>query len=191
MSGVINFKAFAFIATLAFSAMAYADTYSPLDVTAALNQADHIRLVRILAAEFDAKASLECRYKYRSEVLQDFKGDAPVVFYSSESALVGSRYLLIGKLAPVCGRSTMAIEFPGSNPLVPLLPYGMDRPDAESWLALGAVELVFPPWVRLIYGPACHLPTSTGSLNPCLVPPPLVNFMDMKDLLNRVVKKRS
>lgn len=169
-----------------------ANTYASVDLLKAFTQVDHIRLVRIVSAEFDGAAPLECRYRYRTEVLVNLKGDAPLVFYLSESAVIGSRYLLMGNIGKTCGDGGASMTLPLASALHPVLPYGFDEPDERSWIAFGGTAYTFPSGIRQADGPTCYAPTENGSVNPCLVPLPAVNLHDVIQLLRQqLVRQRS
>lgn len=85
--------------------LAFADTYIPASISSVFKRAEYIRLIRITSAYFYEEANIECKYKYKTSILENFKGDAPTEFYLSEPAVVGSRYLLVGSKGLGCGGS--------------------------------------------------------------------------------------
>lgn len=166
-----------------------AESYSSIDLDVAVRQANYIALVRILSAEFNPAAALECRFRYRVKVLEKFKGASLDEFYSAWQAVVGSRYLIIAKGLSACdpNATATALVFPGSSPLFPVVPYGWDREDDESWIVLGPANFRMPAEVRRAEGDgACYIPSPTGSVNPCPMPPPIANLRDVKEVLRRL-----
>lgn len=177
------------IVALAGSSFVHAETYAPLDISRVVAESDHIRIVRIIATEFDSAAPLQCRYRHRTEVLSDLKGSAPIEFYSGATAVVGSRYLLMGNTDSLCGDAGIAISLSGTSALYPILPYLIDVADEESWIAFGSAHFSFPAQLRTVEGNACYVATKGMSVNPCLVPFPAVNLTDFRQLLEGDVRK--
>jgi hypothetical protein len=146
-------------------------------------QVQFIRFVRIISAELDGSAPLECRFKYRTEVLTEVKGKAPLEFYLAEPAVVGSRYLLMGNVGQRCGERDVSLAFPTTGALHPIFPYAFNRADSRSWIAFGGSNFTFPPGIEVVEGLACYIPAKDVTINPCLTPPPVENLMEFKKQL--------
>lgn len=164
----------------------HGETYEAADFSRLFEIADTVSLVKIISAEVNKTSPIHCRFKYRVETLQRFKGVVHSDIYQSAPALIDSRYLLIGKISHDCGSGGVSIDLPVVGSLFPILPYNIDWPDEESWVAFGGSPIKFPNEIRLVEGTACSLPIGRSSVDPCPVPLPAANWTDLKKLLKRL-----
>lgn len=150
-------------------------------------RAQHILLVRVESAKW-GNVRNDCRYQYAFDIIHSYKGGIQEKVCYSSPLVAGNRYLVIGNIE-INGEGQAVLGFWGLPAAYPLLPYGFDVPDNEAWMAVGSAEYKFPKEVRQTVDgawKACHIPVNVGWSDPCLMPPPLVRFADVDQLLKRL-----
>lgn len=151
-------------------------------------RAEHIALVRVVSARWIESDEDNCRYEYAINSLHSYKGRFPSLICYSSPLVIGNRYLIVGNIK-INRLGQAVLGFLGLPAAYPLLPYGLEVPGSEAWVAVGGAEYNFPQEVRQTgegSWKACHISVSVGWSDPCLVPPPLVMFADVDKLLQKL-----
>lgn len=121
--------------------------------------------------------------KYKVDVERNYKGKTSLELYYPSSLAIGTKYLTIANVDNRCDKNAPFISLYGLPAFYPLLPYGFDIAESDTWIAVGGAYFSFPEGVRSAGDyRSCHVRVEVGMGNPCLVPPPLVRFEDVERL---------